>query len=732
MRDAVFGEFLREQGFRLIGSLHFRLQVSVWWHPQVKAQVLLVPVGSRVLLKGTKAYFLKSITPEGETWARDIGPLHEYLEAHFPELRLSFSFFRDVTEAIAALHLERNRRARTPTMHVPTVEHLVTLQHEMTAKRDHLQSAEQLIDLDQGISLLSASHERHRAQGLTREIESLERDLASAHEEVRLFRHLQQEYLRKGSAACFTFSISSNVHLATEPLEFQDALHAVVKELTDAHRFQVTQKLGGRLNIQVAEAEEPALTWIEEWFGGALSPRQLERLGPEFRLLRDAAHEHLMVTPDADVVVNGAVKEDQKLLAAWTVSSLVSRLDKPRLSEGLRDVPDEALPARVGRLIHDGTPTDEPCVIPLVGLNHAFISGTTGTGKSYLARVMLEEAAQHRQVDILVLDPRNQSASILVPEDREEILSRYSAFDLPRCAARGFPFTYYAPGLGCGRPMPKDLGELGRGRVIVSFKGLDDGARCRLFHQILDAVFEDRAREESPSLRQLIFVEEAHRFTRRRVAEEARAAGAAAENSLDRTVREGRKYGCSVVILSQSIRDFAYESASIRANTNTKIFLHNSDRELEYAADILGDGRAIIHLKPGTAILHNASWGTLMAEVRPPFSKVWEFNETETAALVADPGSRVRLSSEAKQLLSAVEDHYRTHGEGLNLSRASDCLGVTSKRKLLSVVQELERAGRVRTRKLRERGQPRIIEPILSTTADETTDGTRPEPGPKP
>ena len=39
---------------------------------------------------------------------------------------------------------------------------------------------------------------------------------------------------------------------------FGDALQAVVKELTDLHRYQVTQKLGGgRLNIQVEEAADP-------------------------------------------------------------------------------------------------------------------------------------------------------------------------------------------------------------------------------------------------------------------------------------------------------------------------------------------------------------------------------------------------------------------------------------------------------------------------------------------
>jgi SOS-response transcriptional repressor LexA len=76
------------------------------------------------------------------------------------------------------------------------------------------------------------------------------------------------------------------------------------------------------------------------------------------------------------------------------------------------------------------------------------------------------------------------------------------------------------------------------------------------------------------------------------------------------------------------------------------------------------------------------------------------------------------LSSDAKQLMTIVRQHYNEAGNGLNVSNAGELLGVTSKRQLQQLVEELERKGFVRTRKLRERGQPRIIEPISSKGAD--------------
>jgi hypothetical protein len=336
-----------------------------------------------------------------------------------------------------------------------------------------------------------------------------------------------------------------------------------------------------------------------------------------------------------------------------------------------------------------------------------------------MGRVLVEEAAQYDGVSILILDPRNQAAGLLVPEDRDSILAMYSEFGMQTSAARGFPFTYYAPGQAFGEELPADLSQLGRGRVIVSFKGQDDQARCQLFARILDAVFAGYVGQESSFLRLVLVIEEAQRFTKKRVIEEAKAAGQQAENALDRTVREGRKYGCCTIILSQTIRDFGYDSASIRQNTNTKIFLHNSDREVEYAATFIGDGRKIIPLTAGTAIIYNAAWGAVKVKVRPPFSKVWEFSAEQTQRLVsrARPSANV-LSPEAQRLLDLARDHASETGEGLNLSQVGTQLGITSKRHLQQLVDELERYHFVSTRKLRERGQPRIIEPISSGGTD--------------
>ena len=65
-----------------------------------------------------------------------------------------------------------------------------------------------------------------------------------------------------------------------------------------------------------------------------------------------------------------------------------------------------------------------------------------------------------------------------------------------------------------------------------------------------------------------------------------------------------------------------------------------------------------------------------------------------------------------------LRGHYDRHDAGLNLTQAAEVLGISSKRRLQQLVDELERARLVRTRKLQQRGQPRVIEPIPSREVD--------------
>ncbi len=721
MVDAAYADILESEGFVQIGGLNYRVGLHVWWHAAAKLQVIDLPVGSIMLVKGDKSYYMKSISEEGETWARDIPALQSYLETHFTEVHIGFSYFRNVTSRLAEIQIQRRQNVSERETARPSVDHFAELRRRQDANRTQLAQAERLLSLDSGSSDLLNGYVRRRTTELRRDIKTGKKQLKQQREHLSLIENLQHEYERKGSAAAYTFSIGSNTHVVNSPVEFRDAVQSIVKELRDLHRYQVSQKLsGGKLNIHVDEATDPVLVWMEEWFGGALSPRQLDKLGPAFRLLRDATTDHTMVTPNEDVRVSDSVKEDRKLLAARVVSTMVGRLDDHDAAANLSDINENAKPATVGRRMSGGKATNQSAVVPLAKANHVYISGITGSGKSYTGRVLAEEACRYDDLNILILDPRNQAVGMLVPEDRESILERYDAFNIDHTSARGYDFRYFAPGSESLPNLPTDLDTLGQGRSIVSFKALGDRDRCRLFAQILDAVFDAHASEESDTLRLIILIEEAQRFTKKRVSEDAKAAGQQAENALDRTVREGRKYGCCTVILSQTIRDFSYDSASIRQNTNTKIFMRNADREIDYASDFLGDGRQIVKLQTGEAILYNAAWGAMRAGIRPPYSKVWEFSAADTQRLITPTAGNDTqvLSPDAQRLIDLCSAEGQSNGTHLNLTEAGRRLGIGSKRHLQRVVAEVEQAGLIRTRRLPQRGNPRVIEVVSSGRAD--------------
>lgn len=720
MLGADYAEALLREGFQPVGSLHYRLQLTAWWNaaPDKRLQVIVLPAGRATLVKGDKSYYLKSVGPEGETWARDVPALHDYLEAHFPELRISFSHFRDVPPELAEAEVRRRMAVDAPTQPPPTVEEMARLQRRIEATERESQADQGVMSLLSGAGDLLTGYLHQQGRARRAEVDQMRDELERKRQRLSFLQHLQREYQRKGSAAVYTFSVSSNVQVAESIPQFQDALRAVVRELTDLHRYQVAQKLnGGRLQIQVADATEPAVAWIEQWFGGALTPSHTRRLGSEFDLLRRAATEQSVVTPDEPIHVGDHVRHAEKRLAARFVSDVLHRLDGtqregPSRALSPERVPPETMPLSLGRGVDDAGRLTEPVSFPLTQMVHLYVSGTTGGGKSFLARVLVEEAAHHRQLGVLVLDPRNQSVGLLVPEDRPQILQQYGEFGMKPGEAHGFAFSYFAPALPSAPPPPGDLSQLARGRSIVSFKGMDDQRRCALAARILGAAFDACSGAESDGPRLLIVVDEAQLFTRKRLDESAKPAAAQAERALDRIAREGRKFGVVLALVSQTMKDFGYELASIRQMTTTKIFLRNSDREIDYAADILGDGRQLVQLPTGTALVHNANWGVVRIRVRPPYSKVFEPGEAETRRLVGydkDPSSSV--TADAKSLLAVIKEHGSPPAAPLNMSRAGALAGISSKRRLLDLVDELERVGAIRTRKLMERGQPRVIEP---------------------
>lgn len=725
---------LERNGFEELGHI---LRPGLWlfWNPTERIELHVIDLGACVLSRGLKSYFVKGRTEEGEElWARRIEELQESLTTYFASVRVSFCHFRDISRLFTIRRIREKNFRELGREFEPGVNEarLRQVRAEFEKKREEIANKQADKHLD-AISSLKipglTSMLREGEARLRQEASILAEEGKTLARKVGIEKALLRAYQRDGSAAGVHFLIATESRPADTEAEFRDSTLAAVKELRDLHRFQIRQKLS-QLRLPIEESTDPFLDFMGLW-SGFPDPGGLEKAGRRYEDLQRRTEDRLILTPIRDIIVDGARKDEKKVLAPRIVRAFLRRLPKvpatPKRPEVLTSLPRKGKLAWIGYVMVGSEVTDTPFMLPLDQMLHVYISARTGGGKSFLARV-LAEGAIILGINVLILDPRNQAIGLLVPEDRSEVLERYPEFGLARSYARGFAANYHAPGLGLGGELPEDLSALAQGTNVVSFKGLENVPRCELFSHIVESVFHAHTAEEHEGIKTFMLIEEARLFTKKRLPKKEKPAGERAENAIDLVTREGRKYGLYVGLVSQTIMDYSHSVATIRQNTTTKIFLGNSDNEIEHASECLADGRAIVGLPPAEAITFNPTWDEVRVKVRPPLSKVWEPAQREAEGIVGThraPGERVALSREEHGLLDAARVYHRTTGQYINLGQAGQQLGVSSKRRMLALVGRLVQKGCIRVEETKARGRPKLIVPL-----DEMADGTRAKLGP--
>ena len=712
-------EILKAEGFERIGTLECDVRMGVYWHGQHRLELAVVNIADAVLLRGTKYYRLKARGEGGETLVRDLGSLEEYLVGHFSEVCIQLCSFRDPSEdlvrrAIAERsfrHVRQERDADAGAL----LRRIQELRSEYCAAEETHRRDEKLLRLNTGRPGLLKEMIGRRAGRRQRELQELRaqhKDLASR---LETQEQLERQYGKKTDAVCLLLSICSVPQLAIEPPGFPDALAAVVKELLDADRYQVRQQFeGGRFQIFLEAVDVPGVTLLTRWTGALFSAAQLQNLGPQSAELKDAVERHCELFARRDIVLGGAVQDQKKLVTARVVRNFLKRLEKvPAPSSKPTASPNAKMPVWIGN-VHDlGRHGSRPWELPLDRAGHICLSGRTGSGKSFLAFVIAEGAAGYEKLAIVILDPVGQWVGLRRAEDRREVLERYGQFGLDPEQARGFAFAYHGVGNSLGDPLPGDLGDLARGRHVIDLSGLDDERRCRIAAEVQEAIFERCARSESDRPRVLVAIEEILRLTRKGVAAEAKDAAAACEQKIDRLAREGRKHGVSLMLIGQSNLDLARALSTVRQNIGTRIFMVNTDKEIEYAGDFLDDPRAIVALQTGEALIHNPVWGVARVVARPPLSKPWQPSERQLHEIVAGKTvrSRTPLSSTARAVLETARRLRDSSHQAVRYASVLEQLEITSQRKAKEILEEIQRMGAARFQQLPQRGRPLVIVP---------------------
>ncbi len=230
---------------------------------------------------------------------------------------------------------------------------------------------------------------------------------------------------------------------------------------------------------------------------------------------------------------------------------------------------------------------------------HTLVAGATGSGKTVVAQVLAEEALSRRK-SVLVFDPTAQWTGFLRRNKDKGMFKLYKHFHMKEKNATAFNGNIY---------IIKDPND--RVDVEKYIKPGEISVFClnKLDPSMIDVFIENTIKdvfaanlEESPELKALFVYDEIHRLLPKF------GGSGKGFTEVERAVREFRKWGIGLILISQVLSDFVGE---IKANIGTEIQMrsrYEGDLErvkMKYGEDIL---KSVVKANIGTGMLQNAQY----------------------------------------------------------------------------------------------------------------------------
>jgi hypothetical protein len=228
---------------------------------------------------------------------------------------------------------------------------------------------------------------------------------------------------------------------------------------------------------------------------------------------------------------------------------------------------------------------------------HTLIAGSTGSGKSVAAQVIVEEALQ-KGVAVIVFDPTAQWTGFLRKSVDRRMLALYPKFGMKKTDARAFNGNIKQ--ILDARELIDIKKYMKPGEInIFTINRLDPQDADILVANTIRQVFKANL-PESPELRLLIVFDEVHRLLPK--------FGGSGQGFLqiERALREFRKWGVGLVLISQVLKDFIGET---KANINTQIQMRTSDEgDLSRITEDFGENllQSLVKSPPGTGMIQNS------------------------------------------------------------------------------------------------------------------------------
>lgn len=753
-------EVLSKKGFNPLARFTYGVQSAAFWNTNKNFELLVTKAGEDYLLKGMKKYYIQGVSEEGrQTWDRNLGKLMDRLQSSFSETHLYAANLNEVPESILPedeavegkiekkqVDIEENEE-KISKLKEAVVEHGKAIRsHDMWEEADDAlryiftpadkrkEKAESRKENRERRKKERKADHKELKRDVDRKTKRLRRKVDRLEDEVEDLKDRRHEFMaqfsRKGAANSMIIACSTPLRVANLD-NFQSQLEAVIEDIEVEHTHGgFTQALDKGLGINYEEVQYPWITHQAE-FVGLFSPDEAkdtkiyQRMKPFF-----------YATALEDIKVGGKVKKKGKKTPAWVMKAFLDRVEASSTEETeTKDVPTEG--GWIGNLIQGEEVTDTPFLFDLDRLNHGYLSGTTGSGKTYTARVLVENAIL-KGVNVVVLDTTRQWCGLAKPASGTK--KRLKKLGVDRDLPTGFPADIYTPNSSAGKQLSQNLSDLADGVSVVTLKGLYDEERCEIARDVLSDIYMSTD-QETEQLKTLMVIEEAHTFLPGNVDPSAKEVAKECEKRIERISREARKYGLNLLVVSQSLSDFKRSSKTVREMMNSKFFMRATDRsEINYVEDYVSKEAAgwVRNLDVGEVLVNSPGVGPAKVFIRPPFSEVGELSDSEIEEAVGaqeekfegvDKGdflakvSAVKegevkakpetpnLSEEEEKLIQVAKKHLEEEDEPIHLTKAAEKAEIYSMGRLSELVEDLEERGVIETKKLKKRGNPRGIIP---------------------
>jgi len=189
---------------------------------------------------------------------------------------------------------------------------------------------------------------------------------------------------------------------------------------------------------------------------------------------------------------------------------------------------------------------------------HTLVAGGTGAGKT-VAGMLISEELLRRDVPVIVFDPVGQWGGFFEKNSSKEMLSKYRKFGM------GSPKAFGGRVIEVGIPeMKMDILPYlnKRGITILQLTKLPPKKVDEFIYLCLKRIYSANLAETS-YLKSLLVIDEVHRLL-------PKYGGKKAHVKLEQAVREFRKWGIGLLMISQVLTDF---KGAIRGNIGTEIQL---------------------------------------------------------------------------------------------------------------------------------------------------------------